>query len=84
MSILSFAVQFPLTFASNVFVNPATMPGWLRGFVNANPVSHLVDAERTLMNGTATASQVGWVLLASAGLIAVFAPLTMLRYRKGS
>jgi len=30
VSILSFAVQFPLTFASNVFVNPATMPGWLR------------------------------------------------------
>jgi ABC-2 type transport system permease protein len=83
VSILSFAVQFPLTFASNVFVNPATMPGWLRAFVNANPVSHLVDAERTLMNGTATASQVGWVLLASAGLIAVFAPLTMLRYRNG-
>ena len=81
VSILSFAVQFPLTFASNVFVNPATMPGWLRAFVNANPVSHLVDAERTLMNGTATAGQVGWVLLASAGLIAVFAPLTMLRYR---
>ena len=84
VSILSFAVQFPLTFASNVFVNPATMPGWLRAFVAVNPVSHLVDAERSLMNGTAAASQVGWVLLASAGLIAVFAPLTMLRYRKSS
>ena len=34
------------------------------------------------MNGTAAASQVGWVLPASAGLIAVFAPFTMLRYRK--
>ena len=82
VSVLSFAIQFPLTFASNVFVNPATMPGWLRAFVNANPVSHLVDAERALLNGTAAASQVGWVLLASVGLIAVFAPLTMLRYRK--
>jgi daunorubicin/doxorubicin transport system permease protein len=83
VSILSFAIQFPLTFASNVFVNPATMPGWLRAFVNANPVSHLVDAERALMNGTGTAGQVGWVLLASAGLVAVFGPLTMLLYRKG-
>jgi ABC-2 type transport system permease protein len=81
VSILSFAVQVPLTFASNVFVSPATMPGWLRVFVGANPVSHLVTAERALMNGTATASQVGWVLLASAGLIAVFGPLTMLLYR---
>ena len=81
ISILSFAVQFPLLFASNVFVDPATMPGWLRAFVNANPVSHLVTAERGLMNGTGAAGQAGWVLLASAALVAVFGPLTMLLYR---
>jgi ABC-2 type transport system permease protein len=81
VSVISFAVQVPLTFASNVFVNPGTMPGWLHAFVDANPVSHLVTAERALMNGTAAASQVGWVLLASAGLIAVFGPLTMRLYR---
>ncbi|MGN6173895.1 MAG: ABC transporter permease, partial [Streptosporangiaceae bacterium] len=81
VSILSFAIQVPLTFASNVFVSPATLPGWLRAFVDANPVSHLVTAERALMNGTATAGQVGWVLLASAALVAVFGPLTMLLYR---
>jgi ABC-2 type transport system permease protein len=81
VSVLSFAVQFPLTFASNVFVNPATMPGWLRAFVEANPVSHLVTAERGLMNGTAAAGQAGWVLLASAGLVAIFGPITMLLYR---
>ena len=57
------------------------MPGWLRAFVDANPVSHLVGAERALMNGTAAAGQAGWVLLASAALIAVFGPLTMLLYR---
>ncbi|HEY1640969.1 MAG TPA: ABC transporter permease [Streptosporangiaceae bacterium] len=78
---ISFMVQFPLTFASNVFVNPATMPGWLRAFVTVNPVSHLVTAERGLMGGTATASQVGWVLLACAALIAVFGSLTMRLYR---
>jgi ABC-2 type transport system permease protein len=81
-SILSFAIQVPLSFASNVFVSPATLPGWLRAFVNVNPVSHLVTAERALMSGTAAAGQVGWVLLASAALVAVFAPLTMLRYRR--
>ena len=80
---LSFVVQLPLTFASNVFVSPATMPGWLRAFVDVNPVSHLVTAERTLMSGTATASQVGWVLAASAALLAVFGPLTMFLYRAG-
>lgn len=78
---MSFLVQLPLTFASNVFVEPATLPGWLRAFVDVNPVSHLVTTVRGLMYGTATASQVGSVLLVSAALVAVFAPLTMRLYR---
>ena len=81
VTVISFAVQLPLTFASNVFVRPATLPGWLRAFVNVNPVSHLVTAERALMAGTWAFGQVGWVLLASAALIAVFGPLTMRLYR---
>jgi ABC-2 type transport system permease protein len=80
VTVISFAVQLPLTFASNVFVSPATMPGWLRAFVNVNPVSHLVTAERALMNGTPAGAQVGWVLLASAVLTATFGPLTMHLY----
>ena len=83
VTVISFAVQLPLTFASNVFVSPATLPGWLRTFVDVNPVSHLVTAERALMAGTWAASQVGWVLLASAALTAVFGPLTMRLYRAG-
>ena len=51
VTVISFAVQLPLTFASNVFVSPATLPGWLRAFVDVNPVSHLVTAERALMAG---------------------------------
>jgi ABC-2 type transport system permease protein len=81
VTVISFAVQLPLTFASNVFVNPATLPGWLRAFVDVNPVSHLVTAERALMAGTLAAGQVGSVLLASAALTAVFGPLTMRLYR---
>ena len=81
VTVISFAVQLPLTFASNVFVSPATLPGWLRAFVNVNPVSHLVTAERALMNGTPAGAQVAWVLLASAVLTAVFGPLTMRLYR---
>jgi ABC-2 type transport system permease protein len=81
LSALSFIVQFPLMFASNVFVDPATMPGWLRAFVNVNPVSLLVTTVRDLMHGTATAGQIGWVLVASAALVTVFAPLTMHLYR---
>jgi ABC-2 type transport system permease protein len=81
VTMVSFVVQFPLTFASNVFVEPKTMPGWLQTFVDVNPVSHLVTAVRGLMDGTATTGQVARVLLASAALLAVFAPLTMHLYR---
>ncbi|HEV3288703.1 MAG TPA: ABC transporter permease [Streptosporangiaceae bacterium] len=73
-------VLFPLTLASNVFIAPHTMPGWLQAFVAANPVSHLVTAERALMAGHPAAGPTAWVLLASAVLAAVFAPLTAWLY----
>jgi ABC-2 type transport system permease protein len=78
---LSLLVLFPLTLASNIFVDPTTMPGWLQAFIDVNPISHLVTASRALMAGTATLGQVGWVLAASAALTAVFAPLTTHLYR---
>ena len=78
---IGLTVLFPLTFASNVFVQPHTMPGWLHTLVDLNPISHLVTAERALMSGTATAAEIAWVLAASAALTAVFAPLTIRLYR---
>jgi ABC-2 type transport system permease protein len=76
----SMTVLFPLTFASNVFVDPDTMPGWVQAFVRVNPITHLASAARALMHGGAAAGEVGWVLLWSAGLLLVFAPLTMRFY----
>ena len=73
-------VLFPLTLASNVFVAPDTMPGWLQAFVAVNPVSHLVTAERALMAGHPAAAPAAWVLLASVVLAAVFAPVTAWLY----
>ena len=73
-------VLFPLTLASNVFVAPHTMPGWLQAIVAANPVSHLVTAERALLAGHPAAGPTAWVLLASAVLAAVFAPVTARLY----
>jgi ABC-2 type transport system permease protein len=77
----SFLILFPITFASNIFVDPRTMPPWLEAIVGANPITHLVTATRGLMHGTVAAGQIGWVLLISGALIAVFAPLTMYLYR---
>jgi ABC-2 type transport system permease protein len=78
---LSFLVQFPLTMASNVLVEPRTMPSWLHAFVDVNPVSLLATTVRHLLAGTATSAEVAGILLASAAITAVFAPLTMRAYR---
>ena len=79
---IGFVILFPVTFMSNIFVDPATMPGWLRGVSDLNPVSHLVTATRTLAAGTAAASQVLWTAGAAAALIAVFAPLAAWLYQR--
>lgn len=78
---LAMTVLFPLTFASNIFVDPATMPGWVQAFVDVNPVSILATATRGLMHGGADAADVAAVLAWSVGLVAVFGPLSMRLYR---
>ena len=75
---------FPLTFLSNVFVEPETLPRVLEAFVNVNPISILATASRGLMNGTADAGDIGIVLATAAALTAVFAPLTTRLYRTRS
>jgi ABC-2 type transport system permease protein len=77
----SMTVMFPLTFASNVYVDPSTMPGWVQAFVNHNPITYLTTAARGLMHGTTGYwDDIAWVLLWSVALVAIFAPLTMRRY----
>ncbi len=74
---------FPLTFVSNVFVDPSTLPGWLQGFVDVNPVSILTTACRGLMHGQPVGGEIAAVLAVAAGLTMVFAPLTSRLYRRG-
>jgi ABC-2 type transport system permease protein len=77
------AVLIPLSFASNIFVQPRTMPGWLQAFVNVNPISHVANATRDLMNNTSGAGgPVTWCLVATAAITLVFAPLTLHLYNK--
>jgi ABC-2 type transport system permease protein len=79
---VSMMVLFPLTFVSNVFVPPETLPSVLQAFVGVNPISILVTAMRGLVHGQAVGSEIGTVLVISAGLVAVFGPLTMVVYRR--
>ena len=74
---------FPLTFLSNVFVPPETLPSALEAFVDVNPVSILATASRGLMAGDAELSDVAIVIGVAVLLTAVFAPLTTRLYRRG-
>jgi ABC-2 type transport system permease protein len=76
-----FMALFPVTFLSNVFVEPETLPGWLKAFVDVNPISHLVTASRGLMDGNVALDDTGVALGAAVALTAVFAPLTTYLYR---
>jgi ABC-2 type transport system permease protein len=76
-----FMAIFPITFLSNVFVDPATLPSALEWFVNANPVSHLVTATRGLMDGDPDGSEIALVLGVAAALTLVCAPITARLYR---
>jgi ABC-2 type transport system permease protein len=71
------ALLYPLSLFSNIFVNPATLPGWLQAFVGVNPVTHLVAAARGLMAGATPGSQIAWILIACTVLTATFAPLSV-------
>jgi ABC-2 type transport system permease protein len=74
---------FPLTFLSNVFVDPDTLPNGLEDFVDANPISILATASRGLMEGNAEMGDILIVLGTAAAIAAVFAPITTRLYRRG-
>lgn len=79
---VSMMVIFPLTFLSNIFVDPRTMPGWLQAFVNNSPVTHLASAVRELMAGEWPAADIGWSLGWSALFVTVFGAVTMRLYNR--
>ncbi len=79
---MAFTGIMPLVFASNIMVDPGTMPGWLRAFVDVNPVSLMTTAMRGLMNGGVTWAQIGLALLTPALLTALLAPVTLWLYRR--
>jgi ABC-2 type transport system permease protein/oleandomycin transport system permease protein len=79
--LMMFPVVFVLTFASSAFVPTRTMPGWLQVFANNQPVSQIVNAVRALMLGGPTSAPVLHAVLWVVGLVAMFVPMAVLRYR---
>ncbi|MBX3069697.1 MAG: ABC transporter permease [Thermomicrobiales bacterium] len=86
---MGFTIIFPLTFVSNVFVPPETMPSWLQPVAKWNPVSTLTAATRDLWgNPNPYASQgfpaehpalltIIWIVI----MVAIFGPLGVRKYR---
>jgi ABC transporter DrrB family efflux protein len=79
---LGFMVIFPLTFASSAFVPPESMPAAIEAFANANPFSTIVDGVRALFVDAPAGNDVWAAFLWCFGLIAVFATLSVQRYRR--
>lgn len=80
----SFPIMLPLVFASSAFVDPSTMPDWLQPFAEHQPVSAAVNAVRALVLGGPWSEKVLISLIWSVGIVAVFAPLAVRRYRQVS
>ena len=86
---LGFLVIFPLTFLSNAFVPTETLPSVLQPIAEWNPMSALVAATRDLFGNPNPFPSDSWpgdhALLLSfvwtIGLLVVFAPLAVRRYR---
>ena len=79
----SFPILAPLVFASSAFIPVQTMPGWLQPWVKHQPVSVVCNAARSLSlglpdAGTETLKALAWIV----GIVAVFAPLAVRKYRK--
>jgi len=79
---IGFLWTLPLQFGSSMFVDPATMPTWLRIFSQINPTTSIVDASRALLTGGPATEPVLHSLAWTAGLVILFAPLSVARYRR--
>jgi ABC-2 type transport system permease protein len=80
---------FPVTFISNAFVPPETMPSWLQTLAEWNPLSAIVQACRELFGNQSLVESDAWPMeqpvLASliwcAIIIGIFAPLAIRKYK---
>ena len=73
---------FPLTFVSSAFVPVATMPSWLQGFANNQPVTLVINAMRAMALGGPVNPALWESLVWLAGVLIVFTPLAVRSYRR--
>ncbi|WKK27323.1 ABC transporter permease [Streptomyces olivoreticuli] len=76
----SFIAFLPLQLGSSLASPTDTLPGWLGAWADINPVTHVLDACRALLNGKPDDESIGRTLLWSAILFVVFCPLAVRAY----
>jgi ABC transporter DrrB family efflux protein len=79
-----FVILFPLVFASSVFVPVSTLPDWLQTIAKVSPVTLVANAARTFASTGGVPDSLGWALAWIAGILVVFVPLSVWRYRRMS
>jgi ABC transporter DrrB family efflux protein len=79
---VGFIVIFPLTFASSAFVPTASMPEALQTFADVNPFTIVTNAMRALWVDAPAGNAIWGAFAWTLGLIALFAPLAVARYRR--
>ncbi|MGB5756609.1 MAG: ABC transporter permease [Acidimicrobiales bacterium] len=82
VGMLSMFWLFPLMLASTAFAPAESMPGWLRPFATHQPVSVATNAVRGLCQGTASTGDLLGALAWTAGMLAVFGPLSIRIYTR--
>ena len=77
-----FVAIFPLVFASSIFVPVDTMPSWLQAIADVSPVTATADAARALAIGGDVWDPLWQVLAWVCGILLVFVPLCVRKYRR--
>jgi ABC transporter DrrB family efflux protein len=79
-----FVVIFPLVFASSVFVPVASMPSWLQVISKVSPVTLTANTARSYALKVGVPSSLPGATAWIVGLLALFIPLCVWRYRRMS
>jgi ABC-2 type transport system permease protein/oleandomycin transport system permease protein len=77
-----FVAIFPLVFASSIFVPVDTMPDWLQAIADVSPVTATADAARALAIGGDVWDPLWQVIAWVTGILLVFVPLCVRKYRR--
>jgi ABC-2 type transport system permease protein/oleandomycin transport system permease protein len=79
----AFPAMMVLVFASSAFVPTDSMPDWLQNWTENQPLSVTVNAVRALVNGGPWGDYALQSLLWSIGILVIFMPLSVIKYRRG-